>query len=175
MRVQARRALAAGALLVLIAAGVEAGTSWTSTSNLTVSARSPPAVFEHGANANSSRYVANLAISPAATSFSGSFKGRAGAEVVVTDVVRLKSTVTTDLTVTLTGSAVTSPRVIQFSWDVRNGSSSVATLDHKTASPSASFVLPAGASFVLDLHDILAKGSGKNDANVAFNVGVSVS
>lgn len=169
------RALLACALLVALAAGVEAAAYWSATSTLTTSARPPPAVFEHGANANNTRYVEGFTLSQNQTSFSGTFKGRTGAEVTVKDVVRLHSTLTAPATVTLTGSTIANAKVTQFAWTVRDGTTPVATLDHKTASPTATFTLPAGATFLLDLKDVVAKNSGKNDANVAFTVGVRVS
>lgn len=165
------RGAVVAALAVLVSAALVAGATVTlrSTSSLTTTARETPIHFETGAGAGNPRYVQNLAVSGNGTTFTGTVVGRIGGEVFVKDVVRVASTSGAARTVTLKGSSVADVTVPSFTWTLRNGTTTVGTMDMKAGSPSLTFTLPAGETDQLDLRIRIVKGAGTNNATFSFS------
>lgn len=149
---------------VVVATGAHAALSVTSTSTIDLTVGPAPVGFVLGSNADKSRYVSNVAVTPNGTSFEASITGRLGGDVTVKDVVRLASTATGTRNVTLHGTQVSNPNVPIISWTVRNGGSTVATLDMRAAAPTATFTIPAGQSYELDLRVKVLRGVAANEA-----------
>lgn len=171
-----RTAVALLALLVvgLFVASVQAAVTFRSQSTLTTSVGAPLAEFAAGTGASRNPFVSDFALSANKTSFTGTMVGRAGGAVYVRDVADLVSRDASSRTVTLRATQVTNAKVTELTWTVRNGTTTVATLDVRSATPTASFTLPAGSTYALDLRATLLPGAGHNDADVALGTGVSV-
>jgi hypothetical protein len=127
-----------------------------------------------GTGAAKTRYFDPFALSLNKTTVAGTISGKAGADVVVKDVLRVVNRDTVPRTVTLSATQVTSSRVEVFAWTVREGSTSVGVLDHRAASPGVTFTLASGASRTLDLRLDLADGAGKNNAAFTFDMRLGV-
>lgn len=161
-----------GALaLLVIAVEAHAGIAWISPrGQLDTSVMAPPLIFAEGEGAASNRYVKDITFSENRTSFTGTIRGKAGADAVNEDVLRLNHQGNASLAVTLRAAQITNPHVEAFVWTLRDGDAIVATLDHRAQSPSASFVVAPGASLAMDVRVDLADGSGKHNARVAFDL-----
>lgn len=162
------------ALVVLTAGGGAAAIAWTAQSTLATSATSAPVELELGAGAAKTRYFAPLSLGANRTMLTGTLSGKAGADLVVKDVVRVVNRDTASHAVTLTATQVTSSRVEVFAWTVRDGATTVGVVDNRAASPSLAFTLAAGASRTLDLRLDLADGAGLNDALLSFDLRLGV-
>lgn len=160
--------------LVLAAVGVQAAITWSSTSTLTTSVAAPTVYFQEGVGAGKTRYFASFALSQNATSFTAEFKPRIGADTTVKDVVRITSASAASRSVTFTATQVANANVERFLFLVKDGSTVIATVDYLAASPSATFTLPAGATFKLDLRVDLTDAATVGNTNVAFDLRVSV-
>lgn len=141
-----------------------------STSTLEVSVRAPPVGFAAGGGASRERYVSDVTITPNATSFAATLKGRLGGDATVQDVVGLVSASGATRSVELRGAQVTNANVLIHTWTVKNGSATVATLDMRTADPSASFTIPAGSTYSLDLRLKVVRGVAASEASFTSSV-----
>jgi hypothetical protein len=168
---------AAAAVLVaaLVATGVDAAITWQSASTLTTSVISSPVTFAAGTAASNTRYFSSFALSTNATSFAVTIAERAGGDVNVKDVVQLVSQSGSALPLTLSAGQVSNANILAFTWTVKNGTSTVATLDMQAASPSAAFTLPAGLTYKLDLRLKLIPGAGGNNGTFSTTMGVAAS
>lgn len=171
---RARRLLVAALVLVALAVSADAAVAWRTQSTITLSVGAPLAQFAQGAGATRSHFVSGFALSSNATSFSATIQGRAGGAVVVNDMVEIVSHSGASRTVTLRATQVTNAQVSTLSWTVRNGTTTVATLDARQASPSVTFALPAGATYLVDLRVTILPGAGHNNADVPLALGLSV-
>lgn len=167
-----RAATTAGALLLVLAISAQAGISWTSVGALQTQAAESGVQLEAGAGANNGRYVKDFQISANKTGFTGEIKAKAGADMTLKDLVRARNLDDAPRRVTLRASQATSAHVEAFTFTVRDGGTTVATLDYKAASPSATFTLPAGTAYRFDLRIDLADGAGNDNAivGVAFSM-----
>lgn len=173
------RRVAASALVTLVcasllSAGALAGVAWRTTSTLSATVGPPLVELALGTGAARASFATGLVLSANHTAFSGTLTARAGGSVVVKDVVDVASKDTAARTVTLLGTQVTNSRVTTLTWTVRNGSTIVATLDLRAASPSATFTLPAGATYLVDLRANLSGGSGHDNADATLGLGLKV-
>ena len=161
-------------LALATAGGGAAAIAWTSQSTLTTSVAAAPVELELGAGASKTRYFDPFALGLNKTTVTGTVSGKAGADVVVKDVLRVVNRDSVSRTVTLSATQVTNSRVEVFAWTVRDGPTSVGSLDHRAASPSVTFTLAAGASRAFDLRLDLADGAGKNNASFSFDMRLGV-
>lgn len=159
---------------VLVAAGAQAMIAWSSQSTLTTSVVAPPVTFSKGDNADDARWFKSFDLSTNQTSFDATAKPRGGADVTVTDVVRLVEHTGLSRSVSLTASQVTNANVEDFEWIVRNGSTEVGRLDYLATSPSLGFTLPAGGTYTFDLKMDLADGAGRTNAGISFDLTLEV-
>ena len=169
-RPTARAACALLALVLLAAGSGAAAVTWTATSTLTTSATAPPVELQVGAGGAKTAYFPSLALGANRTLLAGSVSAKAGADLVVKDVVRVVSRSDLAQSVTLSASQVANARVEVLAWTVFDGATRVGVLDLRAAAPSVTFSLPAGASRTLDLRVDLADGAGADDAS--FTVGL---
>lgn len=146
-------------VLVLVAGTTVAAIVWTSTSSVDVGAVDPPVQFTQGDNSDDRRYLRSFVLSTNQTSFTTEIQPRLGADVHVTDMVRLHNQDATSRTITLTGSTVSDIDVQRFSWRVMDGSTLIATIDHLSDTPSVQFTMASGATFEFDLRIDLADTS----------------
>ena len=160
---------------VVVATGAHAAINVTSSSTIDLTVGPPPVGFALGGNADKSRYVSDVAVTPNGTSFEASITGRLGGDSTVKDVVRLASTAGGTRTVTLQGTQVSNPNIPIVSWTVRNGGSTVATLDLRASSPSATFTIASGATYELDLRVKALRGIAANEAEFSTSVWAVVS
>lgn len=160
-------------LIMLVAAGALAAVTVRSISTITTGVTPAPVQFSAGAGATNMRYIANFALSMNKTSFSGTFLGKAGADIKVKDVVRATNGGPSSVVVTLRANQVVNPNVNVFTWTVKNGTMTVGTFDYLATTPSLTFTLPAGATYQLDERLKLAAGAGTNNASVPFTLGLS--
>lgn len=161
-------------LALVVAGGGAAAIAWTSQSTLLTSVRAPPVELEMGSGASKTRYFDPFALSINKTTVAGTVSGKAGADVVVKDVLRVVNRDGVSRTVTLSATQVTNSRVEAFTWTARDGSATVGVLDHRAASPRTTLTLAAGASRALDLRLDLAEGAGKNNATFTFDMRLEV-
>ena len=166
--------LALVVLALATAGGGAAAIAWTSQSTLVTSVAAPPVELELGNGAAKTRYFDPFALGANKTTVTGTVSGKAGADVVVKDVVRVVNRDGVSHTVTLSATQVTNARVEVFAWTARDGASTVGALDHRAASPSVTFTLAPGASRSLDLRLDLADGTGKNNATFGFDLRLGV-
>lgn len=152
-------ALAPAALLVLAAGGVDAAIGWSSQGTLQVGVAPPTLKFQPGAGATKSRFVTDVKVSTNQTWFTANLAGRSGADARAVDLVRLTNVGTTPQNVTIIGATLDDPRVIAFSWTLRVDGATVGTLDHKAASPRASFTLAPGATATFDMRLVMGSGT----------------
>lgn len=157
-----------------LAAGVQAAVTWTSQSTVTTDVRVPPAAFEKGSNAENNRYFKNFELSTNQTSFTAEVKPRAGADTTVTDVLDLVNAGGQSRSVTLSATQVSNEKVEQFEWRILDGGTLVATVDYLSASPQASFTLPASTTYTFDLRVDLADGAGNKNAGISFDLQLEV-
>lgn len=143
-------------------------------STLHTGAVDPPVEIVQGAGGSNNRYVKQLTISENGTSFTAELRVRAGADVLLRDVVRIANPGGAGQAITLTGTQVNSIWTERFEWRVMDGGTQVALLDHRAASPSVSFTLPAGTDHELDLRVDTADGAGLVNARVTFEVAMEV-
>ena len=168
------RELAAAAAALALLATAQAGVQWSATGALHTSVAGPPVVFEAGAGGLNTRYFEGFAVSSAGTSFSADFKAKAGGETRVKDVAHLVSRADGARTVTLRAPQTTSAGLTAFAWTVRDGSTAVASLDTLLPGASATFTMPAGARFDLDLRARIVEGAGRHDTTVPFSITMEV-
>jgi len=164
--------------LMLAAAGAIAAVTVTSSSTITTSVTPPPVQFAAGAGSTNTRYVGDYSLSTNATSFEGTFKGRAGGDATVKNVTQIRNTMSVSQTVTLSATQVTNPRVTAFTWTVKDASTTIGTLDHKATSPILTFTIPAGMTYTMNERLKVAGGSGNNNgdsADVSATLGLSAS
>lgn len=170
-----RAVVLAALVLTGLAASAGAAATVAAVSHLHVGVRAPPVAFEQGPGASSLRHVEGFSLSLNKTSFSLTLKPKPGAGLVVKDLARVSGASEAAREVTLRGEAVDNARVESFTWTIRNGTTVVAVLNHKAASPSATFTLPAGARYALDLGIDLAEGAGQHNARAPFGLRLEVS
>lgn len=147
-------------------AGAAVAVTYTSASTLTTGVTAAPVELEAGAGLANTRYFDAGALTANKTTLGGTLKARAGADLVVKDVVRVANRAGSAQSVTLAADPVSNARVEVLGLTVRNGGSVVGTLDYRAASPSVSFTLPASTTYVLDLRVDLADGAGANNAQL---------
>lgn len=163
------------AAVLLLAAGAQGLISWESNGTLEVRTIVPPTHFEKGDNADDNRWMKSFTLSQNKTSFDAEVKPRPGAKAYIQNVTTLNNADDESRSITLTGSQVTNSKVEQFEWEIVDGGGQhVATLDHLTADPSASFSLPAGTEYRMDLEIDLADGAGRVNAGISFTVQLEV-
>ncbi len=166
---------ATGTAALLLATSAYAAVSWTSTSTLTTSIIEPPVQFVKGDNADNRRYMRSFDLSTNGTAFTAEVKPRAGAEMTVRDVVRVDNSAgSSDFAIELTGTQIVNVYLERFEWNIRNGSTNVANLDYLAANPQATFTLPTGQVFTMDLVVDLADGAGRTNAGVSFDLTMEV-
>lgn len=159
----------------LLIAGALATVTWTSTSQVGVGVVTPPVHFVAGDNADNPRYMRSFELSTNATSFTAEVKPRPGAQTAVEDIVRIDNSAhAEERSIRLTATQVTNPNIEAFEWTIMDAGSPVATLDYRVASPEASFTLPAGETFEMDLHVDLADGAGRTNAGITFDLQMEV-
>lgn len=157
--------LVAGGALAAVAA------TYVTSSTLQVTVGPPPVHLEVGAGGQKTRYFSPpLEVSANRTIVTGTLKAPAGADATVKDVLRLVEATGNARTVTLRGQPSSSANVEVFAWTVMDGSTPVATLDLKQADPSATFTLPAGATYRTTMRIDLAEGSGRHNAPGDFTL-----
>lgn len=156
--------------MVLLAGAAVAALSVSSTSTFNVSVRTPPVHFELGAGASNSRYASDVSVTANGTSFGAAITGRLGGDATDKDVVRLVSASSASRSVTLRGTQVTNPNVPIHTWTVKNGTTTVATLDMRTSDPSASFTLPVGETYKLDMRVKVIRGIASSEATFSSSV-----
>lgn len=163
------------AIVLALGTAAAAVVTYGAPSALTITATAPPVVLEVGNGGAKERHFAPaLTTSPNGTTVEGAFRARAGADVTVKDVLRVVEAAGAPQSVTLAGERVSSDKVELFTWTVRDRGTTVATLDMRSASPSASFVLPSGSTYTLDLRMDLEDGSGKDTVPASFTLRVEV-
>lgn len=173
-----RALLAATATLALVSVALvaEGAITWTTTAGaLHVGVAPAPLRFEAGDGTTNARYVKDFALTTNETGFTATLKSRAGAELSLDDVVRIRNADDETRTVTLSAQQVDASYHSVFEWSVRDGGTLVATFDHLGANPSASFAIPPAAVYELDLRVEVKEGGGKNNARVPFGLGLGVS
>ena len=158
-------ALVAGGALAAVAA------TYVTPSTVAVTVGQPPVRLEVGGGGQNTRYF-SPALEPSAnrTIVTGTLKAPAGADATVKDVVRVAETTGSARTVTLRGALASSANVEVFTWTVMDGSAAVATLDLRQADPSATFTLPAGATYKTTMRIDLAEGAGRHNAPGSFTL-----
>lgn len=174
---RARTAIAVaivGSLVSVTVLGVQALPAWESTTTVTVGVQAGPCVFQLGDGASNSRYFKHVTLSTNGTSFTAEAKVRAGGDMVVADVIRLTNSGAVSENVILRGTEVTNARVEMFTWTVKDGATTVATLNLRESGPLASFTLPAGTTYGIDVRVKLAEGSGNHNAKEPFSIWMEV-
>lgn len=171
-----RAAIALALAAVVVASGTAwAAISWTSAATVVVGVGGPPTYLDAGVGATKDRYIGSFTLSANLTSFSATLHPRFGAAVNVKDVFRVVSNTTGTNSVTLSGTQVGNAQILVYTWTVKDGSTTVATLDMKGASPGVTFALPASASYKVDLRIQTADGAGANNADLLTAIGMRVS
>lgn len=160
--------------LVAAATLAQAGIQWVSTGVFSLGTTAPPVELGLGAGGEKARYFSALALSANKTQLSGTLLGRAGADLVVMDVVRVTNTAASPQSVTLSATGLSNAQLEVFAWTLRDGGATVGTLAYTDASPALSFTLPAGESRTLDLRIDLADGAGAHNAALDFDLRVVV-
>ena len=169
---------AAGPLALLVVAALAAGgalaavaATYVTPSTLAVSVGQPPVRLEVGAGGQNGRYFSPaLELSANRTIVTGTLKPPAGADATVKDALRVVETTGSARSVTLRGAHVGSASVEVFMWTVVDGASTVATLDLRQADPSATFTLPAGATYKATMRIDLAEGAGRHNSPGSFTL-----
>ncbi len=146
------------AACLLLVAGARAAAVVRSESVLEVEVVAPPLRFEEGDGGARDRFV-DATVSANGTSFTLQVTGRVGADTSVRDVVRLANAGGSSRSVTLHGTQVSDAEVVIYTWTVRDGATTLATLDMRGPSPSATFSVPASDNVELDLRLKVAKGA----------------
>jgi archaellum component FlaF (FlaF/FlaG flagellin family) len=131
--------------------------------------------FELGSGAANSRHFKDMRLSPDASSFTATAKMKSGADTLVKDVLRIRNPGLSARNVTLTASRDSNSYIEAMDWIVRNGTTEVARLRYKDASPSATFTLASGASYTLDFRADFADGTGRNNVNGNFGLRMAAS
>lgn len=167
-------ALAAVLALVAAAAGAGAAVTLRSDSTLLVGVQPPPVGFEAGPGAERARHVSGFALSPDGTSLTVTMKPKPGASMNVKDLAFVLNRDDAPRTVSFRAAQVPNASVEAFTWTVRDGNAVVAVFNQKAASPTATFTLPAGARFSVDVRVDLAEGAGRHDAAVTTGLGMEV-
>lgn len=165
-----RRAAAPLCVLLLAAGAGSAALVVTATSHVTTGATPPPVEWELGSGGASTRHFSSFALGANKTVVTGTVLAKAGADLLVKDVLRLANRAATAQTVTLTATQVANARVEVLAWTARDGATTLGVLDHRAASPSLTLTLPAGASRTLDLRVDLADAAGANNATHALDL-----
>ncbi|MFA5862418.1 MAG: hypothetical protein WDA16_12060 [Candidatus Thermoplasmatota archaeon] len=161
-------------LLVLVGTAAAAVTLTYSThSTQSLAVKTVPIVFEAGADATASDYVPSFSLTANHTAYTASLRGVPEATVVIDDLVHVRNTDTQTHTLALASATNTNPFVTAYKLELFDGATSVAVLDFKAASPSASVTLPAGVTLTGKVTITLASGAG-ND-NVADTLTVTTS
>lgn len=153
---------AAGGALLAAAVFAAAAIQWSSQSQITTSVLAPPVHFVLGSKANDDRYLSGASVSTNKTTFNTTVIGRIGADVTVKDVVRVTNEGASSQSVTLRAGQVSNVKVVAYTWTVKDGGTTVATLDMRSANPSATFDLPSG-EHKIDLRIKLAKTASSGD------------
>jgi hypothetical protein len=160
---------------LLVAVEAEAAIRWTSAGEVAVSAQSVPVHFEMGAGGEKARYFRDFALSANQSSFSGTFKAKAGADTTVKDVVRLVNAGHVERTVTMRADNVSIAHYEVLWWIVRENATTVALFDYRASTPSATLAMPPGRTYTLDLRADLADGAGVHNAGVPLGLRLEVS
>lgn len=163
------------ALVLLLVGAAAAAITVSSTSTLQTTVRDAPVHFSLGSGAAKERFVSNVTVTPNGTSFSASLTGRLGGDVNVKDVVRLVSASSATRTVELRGTQVDNVNVPIHTWTVRSGGATIATLDMRQNSPSATFTIAAGATYEMDLRVKVLRGITASEAQFTSSVWGAVS
>lgn len=167
-------ALAAVLLLVSAAAGAGAAITVRSESAILVGVLLPPVGFEAGSGAQSGRHVSSFTLSANHTSFTLTLKPKPGASMNVKDVAVVFNRDDAARAVTFQAAQVGNASVETFTWTVRDGNAMVAVFNQKASSPTATFTLPAGARYSVDVRVDLAEGAGRHDATITSGLGMGV-
>lgn len=154
--------------VALAATAAHAAITWVATGSIDVGTVAPPVKFEAGSGASNPRHLQSFSISTNATAFSGVVKGKSGADFTVKDVVRIVNLRGTGQAVSFAADQVTDPYVEAFWWRVKDGGTTIATLDYRAPSPSTTFSLPAGATYKMDLRVDLKDGAKGASVSVPF-------
>lgn len=152
------------AALVGTAAFAVAAIEWSTQSSITTGVVPPAVFFTLGQKANDDRYLSGSTVSTNRTVFNTTVIGRIGADVTVKDVVRVTNDGPGTRTVTLRASQVSNVKVVTYTWTVKDGATTIATLDMRSANPSAAFDLAAG-EYKVDLRIKLAKTASSGDTS----------
>lgn len=161
--------------LVVVAIEAQGAISWSSTSSIETQVTPPPLHLELGEGSGKTRYFRDLQLTDNRTGFTGEIKGTAGADLSVKDVLRLVNDAGTDRPMTLRAHQVSNANVEVLTWTIHDGSTTIATFDYASATPSASFTIPPDVSYTLDLRIDLADGAGSDNAGVALGLWMEVS
>lgn len=158
-------ALAAGGALAAVAA------TYVTPTTLEVGVRPPLVHLEVGPGGQNTRYFSPaLELSANRTLVTGTLKPPAGADATVKDALRVVEASGAARTVTLQGAQVPGDKVEVFTWTAYHGGTAVGTLDLRQPDPSATFPLPAGATFTLTMRMDLADGAGRHNAPGSFTL-----
>lgn len=173
MRSLAWAFLAAG--LACATAGAAIIVTYSTPATLETTVTPPPVVFQAGPGASKARYFSPpIEATANGTGVTGGVNGKAGVDVKVKDVLRIVDQTGSPRNVTLSGTQVTNARVEAFEWRVMNGTTLVATLDLKAATPSVTFTLPASTTYKVTMRLDLADGAGVHNTPTSFDLRLGV-
>lgn len=161
---------AAALALVALSAAASGAIVVSSQTTLETGVLDAPLAFGAGSGASNDRYFTSFSVSPNATSYSASIKSRVGGDATVKTVVTVTNPGAAARTVTLRGDQVSNANVLIHTWTVKNGTTTVATLDMKDGTPTASFTLPAGTTYDIDMRMKVAKGVSGDAAAFSSSV-----
>lgn len=164
----------AAAAILLASAAASAAILLRSESTFVTGVADVPVRVAAGDGASNGRYITSFTVSGNATSYSAGITGRVGADATVKRVATLENPGAVSRTITLRGSQVAATNVQIHGWTVKDGGAAIATLNMKDASPSASFTLPAGETYNVDMRVKIAKGASINAAEFSSSVWVVV-
>ena len=167
-------------LALLLTTGLAAAAitvTYSTSSTLTTSVTAPPIQLLDGTDAGESAlsdYVTAYDISTNRTYLTATVKGVPEANLTVGSFFRLQNADDASHAVTLSTSQVSNSYVGTYALGIYDGSSAlVATMDLKAASPSATFTLPAGATYSARLWLVLNTGAGADNVDVSSAVALS--
>lgn len=157
-------------VLSVLAGDAHAAVSLSASGTLATSAIAPAAAWQAGSAG--ARYLSGLAASANGTTVSGTLLARAGADLYVSDALRLANARASPVDVVLSSTQATGAGIEVFRWLVYDGTTLVGTLDLMAASPSLSFTLPASTTYRLDARVDVADGGGAHNLPASFTLGV---
>lgn len=170
------------ALAVLAVAGLATAAvtlSYTNTSTVTTSVAPAPVQFLAGSDAGPaalSDYVTAYSISTNKTFITATVKGIPEGTLAVGSFFQLRNVDDTARSVTLSTAQVTNAYVTAYTLQVYTANNTLAsTLSMTSTSPSATFTLPAGATYTARLTLTLASGAGADNVALTNAVALAVS